>query len=86
MAKHTTAPESALSATTLSISTLLLIAQEAAETEPGGSYEAKNHRARNFVARLIGHLDEEKGDQLALALGFTHLMTPTSEAHQEVPA
>ena len=51
---------------------LLLIAAEAA----GDKHLSA---ARSFVARLIGHVPEEIGNQLALTLDLPHLVSTTEE-------
>jgi hypothetical protein len=52
---------------------LLLIAAESARD---------NHlsASRSFVARLIGHLPEEVGNQIAVALDLPHMVSTALEA------
>lgn len=54
---------------------LLKIAKEAARREPGGSYGAKDARARCFVAMVCGFMSDEAGNEFARAIEFQHLVT-----------
>lgn len=58
---------------------LLLMACRALIREPGEDHEARNARARCFVAQVCGFLDDKTGNDFARAIGFPFLVSTHTE-------
>lgn len=70
----------------ITLDELLRIAHEANSSVPGDSCQARNDRARSFVARLVGTLPVDDAILFARAMNYPHLVKTAERLRDEVTA